>query len=394
MNIEDIIVVVVNNRIPLNSWDCRLVDSLFEQIILNNSLTEKQGNAVVKILKKYSPHISRITGKDIKQFLETPTYRLGIRTINLIKKAGIVEHEIFGKAIRMEFPFNFEIIQEIKNKKTFDHSGRWDSEEKVWIFPLNETNISHLSTIIRNYQFETDLELRGYIEQVEKIIENMDEHIPLLVLENNETKIRNFSQNLSVFDSKNILKSIFEARKMGILTWDDYIDEYLSSEIDNETTRDFLMSDPGQKFHVDRGKKDIFSLSDIILNMGPTLFIVPGGSELENLQNCFNFLTSIGIDQKEISVMFRLSQENHKSFNDFVKNQGLNNPISESTRAVFISGKLPKPLLKSKIKFHSVVNMGFDHAHYTMRDFVKNHENVVYYAEITIRTHIIENEEL
>ena len=95
MNIEDIIVVVVNNRIPLNSWDCRLVDSLFEQITLNNSLTEKQGNAVVKILKKYSPHISRITGKDIKQFLETPTYRLGIRTINLIKKASIVEHEIF-----------------------------------------------------------------------------------------------------------------------------------------------------------------------------------------------------------------------------------------------------------------------------------------------------------
>jgi hypothetical protein len=394
MNIEDIIVVVVNNRIPLNSWDCRLVDSLFEQIILNNSLTEKQGNAVVKILKKYSPHISRITGKDIKQFLETPTYRLGIRTINLIKKAGIVEHEIFGKAIRMEFPFNFEIIQEIKNKKTFDHSGRWDSEEKVWIFPLNETNISHLSTIIRNFQFETDLELRGYIEQVEKIIENMDEHVPLLVLENNETKIRNFSQSLSFFDSKNILKSIFEARKMGILTWDDYIDEYLSSEVSNETTRDFLMSDPGQKFHVDRGKKDIFSLSDIILNMGPTLFIVPGGSELENLQNCFNFLTSIGIDQKEISVMFRLSQENHKNFNDFVKNQGLNNPISESTRAVFISGKLPKPLLKSRIKFHSVVNMGFDHAHYTMRDFVKNHENVVYYAEITIRTYIIENEEL
>lgn len=394
MNIEDIIVVVVNNRIPLNSWDCRLVDSLFEQIILNNSLTEKQGNAVVKILKKYSPHISRITGKDIKQFLETPTYRLGIRTINLIKKAGIVEHEIFGKAIRMEFPFNFEIIQEIKNKKTFDHSGRWDSEEKVWIFPLNETNISHLSTIIRNFQFETDLELRGYIEQVEKIIENMDEHVPLLVLENNETKIRNFSQSLSFFDSKNILKSIFEARKMGILTWDDYIDEYLSSEVSNETTRDFLMSDPGQKFHVDRGKKDIFSLSDIILNMGPTLFIVPGGSELENLQNCFNFLTSIGIDQKEISVMFRLSQENHKNFNDFVKNQGLNNPISESTRAVFISGKLPKPLLKSRIKFHSIVNMGFDHAHYTMRDFVKNHENVVYYAGITIRTYIIENEEL
>jgi hypothetical protein len=38
--------------------------------------------------------------------------------------------------------------------------------------------------------------------------------------------------------------------------------------------------------------------------------------------------------------------------------------------------------------------MGFDHAHYTMRDFVKNHENLVYYAEINIRTYIVENEEL
>jgi hypothetical protein len=79
--------------------------------------------------------------------------------------------------------------------------------------------------------------------------------------------------------------------------------------------------------------------------------------------------------------MFRLPKETHENFNNFVKNSGFNNPITDTTRAVFISGKSPKPVLKSGIKFHTVVNLGFDNVHYSLRDFVNNHENLVYYTE-------------
>ena len=46
---------------------------------------------------------------------------------------------------------------------------------------------------------------------------------------------------------------------------------------------------------------------------------------------------------------------------------------------MFVSGKLPKPLIESGIRFNSVVNVGFNNAHYTLKEYAKNHQNVVYF---------------
>ena len=381
MNIEDLVIFSVRNGIPLNSWDSRLVNSIYEQIIFKNSLTEKQGAAMVKILKRYQSAISAQAGQDISQFLENPSYRLGIRKVNTIKRITIVEHDHYGKAVQVEFPFDQKIIESIKDKKNIDHQGKWDSEKKSWIFPLSEYSIAHLTKIAQENAFEMDTEFSSYAEQYNTIVKNIEQYIPILVAENDGVKIRNFSQNLPIFPSENILKSVFEARKLGVFTWGENIEDHLKTDEISETTRNFLKSDPSEDFHINNEKYDIFSLADIVINMTPTLFIIPGGSELEKLQACCEFLKNIGIDSSKISVMFRLPKETHENFNNFVKNYGLNNPITDTTCAVFVSGKFPKPVLKSGIKFHTVVNLGFDNVHYSLRDFVKNHENLVYYTE-------------
>jgi hypothetical protein len=91
-------------------------------------------------------------------------------------------------------------------------------------------------------------------------------------------------------------------------------------------------------------------------------------------------MKQIGMQDHEMSVMFRLPSNTHEIFNNFVKNNNLNNPLTEDTKVVFVSSKLPKPVLKSKIKFHCVLNMGFSNVHYTMKDFVGKHENLVFYS--------------
>jgi hypothetical protein len=226
-----------------------------------------------------------------------------------------------------------------------------------------------------------DVEFGSYVEQYNSIIENIEQYIPILVAENDGVKIRNFDEKLMNFSSENILKSLFEARKLGVLTWGENIEDHLQNSDIDEITRNFLKSDPSDDFHINSEKNGIFSLADIVINLTPTLFIIPGGSELEKLQTCCEFLKNISIDSNNISVMFRMPKETHENFNNFVKNFGLNNPITETTRAVFVSGKFPKPVLKSGIKFHSIVNLGFDNVHYSLRDFVKNHENLVFYTE-------------
>jgi hypothetical protein len=110
------------------------------------------------------------------------------------------------------------------------------------------------------------------------------------------------------------------------------------------------------------------------------LVVIPGGSEYENLVMSHTFMKQIGMQDHEMSVMFRLPSNTHEIFNNFVKNNNLNNPLTEDTKVVFVSSKLPKPVLKSKIKFHCVLNMGFSNVHYTMKDFVGKHENLVFYS--------------
>lgn len=381
MNIEDIVIFSVRHAIPLNSWDARLIGSIYEQLIIKNSLTEKQGAAVVKILKRYNTAISAQAGRDILQFLENPTYRLGIRKINTVKQISVVDHETYHRAIRVEFPFEQPIIEAIKSKKSVNHAGQWDPEKKCWIFPLSEYSIAHLAKIAQENSFKMDEEFASYVEQYNAIVKNIEQYIPILVAENDGVKIHNFSQNSPIFPSENILKSVFEARKLGVFTWGETIEQYLETDEISEITRDFLKSDPGENYYINNEKNNIFALTDIVSYMTPTLFIIPGGSELEKLQACCDFLQRIGIDTTQISVMFRMPKETHENFNIFVKNSGINNPITETTRAVFVSGKLPKPVLKSGIKFHSVINLGFDNVHYSMKDFVRNHENLVYYTE-------------
>ena len=381
MNIEDLVVFSVRHAVPLNTWDARLVVSIYEQIITKNSLTEKQGAAMVKILKRYHSAISTHAGQDILQYLENPTYRLGIRKINTVKRITIVEHELYERAIQVEFPFDQNIIEAIKSKKHIQHAGQWDSEKKSWIFPLSEYSIAHLAKIAQENSFEMDEEFTSFVKQYNAVVENIEQYIPILVAENDGVKIRNFDEKLANFSSENILKSVFEARKLGVLTWGENIGDHLETAGTSEITRNFLQSEPGENYHINSEKNDIFSLTDIVQNMTPTLFIIPGGSELEKLQDCCAFLQSIGFEPNEVSVMFRMPKETHENFNNFVKNSGYNNPITDTTRAVFVSGKFPKPILKSGIKFHTVINLGFDNVHYSLRDFVKNHENLVYYTE-------------
>jgi len=381
MNIEDLVAFSIRHPVPLNSWDSRMMNSIYEQIAFKNSLTEKQGAAVVKILKRYHLAISLQVGQDILQYLENPSYRLGIRKINTAKRITVVDHELYERAIQVEFPFDQNIIEAIKDKKNINHAGQWDSEKKSWIFPLSEYSIAHLKNIAQENSFEMDEEFASYAEQYNTVVKNIEQYIPILVAENEGVKIRNFDEKLVNFSSENILKSVFEARKLGVLTWGENIEEYLETEEIDQNTRDFLRSDPSTDFHINSEKYDIFALADIVKYLSPTLFIIPGGSELEKLQDCCNFLQGIGIEPNEVSVMFRMPKETHENFNNFVKNSGFNNPITSATRAVFISGKFPKPVLKSGIKFHTVINLGFDNVHYSMRDFVKNHENLVYYTE-------------
>ena len=83
-----------------------------------------------------------------------------------------------------------------------------------------------------------------------------------------------------------------------------------------------------------------------------------------------------------MSVLFRLPNDSGSMFNDLVKTYNLNSPIDENTKVVFISQKLPKPLLKSGIEFKFIINLGqLSGVHYSLSNYLQDKMDVIKYTD-------------
>jgi len=379
MYIEDFITSLIHNRVPLNAYDSNVVNSFYFQILSMNGFTEKQSALAIRISNRYAAALSRIAGKDVTAFLTTPSFKYTIRKTVNTRSVNIVENEFFERVIEARFPFDETIITEIRKFKNqnYDNLVTWDKEKTAWVFHLNEPNIKFVADLFKNTDANFDEEFQNYSDQLEKIIEDMDNHIPMLVVDNGVTKIINATKNMPEIDPNDLLEAVFKARQYGVTMWDDEINQFVDT-ID-PATRKFLNTGFTETTRLDADWAGVACLKHISKFLGPILFIIPGGSEFKKIQQIYTILNDIGILNKNMSVLFRLSNETGKDFNDFVKNHQLNNPICTDTQAVFVSGKLPKPLIESGIKFNSIVNVGFNNAHYTLKEYSKSHQNVVYF---------------
>jgi hypothetical protein len=382
MNTEDLITTLAfAPQVKLNNWDSQMVYSFSDQIGRGHGFTEKQASVAVRILKRYTAMLATLVKQDVEKFLENPVYKYPFRKLNHLKMISIIDYPVYSRAIKLEFPYNEELVKSIrKHREDFAHAA-WDPEKKAWIFALTEGAVHFLSQLMRTDEFSCDEEFQNYADQATVICDHIAEFVPMLVLDQGKPVFLNISKNMPDLQSTEILPAIFEARRRGIFTWSEEITAYLNSLDLNENVKKFLQTEANDDLHINCEKTPISCLSDIVTHMRPCLFVIPGGSEFAKLTQAYEFLQTQGIPNESISVMFRLDSKIDEKFNIFVKENKLNSPITENTKIVFISSKLPKPVLKSNIKFNAVINMGFGGVHYSIREYVGNHENLIYYTE-------------
>ncbi len=382
MYIEDLIIALAyDHRVTMNPYDTNLIHSFYDQVTRGLGFTEKQATLSVKILKRQIPKLNLIFNQDISTFLENPQFRLSRRTVASAKKMTIQPHEIYGKVIKVEFPFNEAVLAKVRKEKMSLNYANWDPEKKSWIFSLDERSLKFLIGLAVEENFSVDEEFEDYQSQFTDIERNIEQYVPMLSLDGEKLKFLNISPKIPQPTNSNILENLFLARKLGIFTWDEQIvdsDEWKNA---NSVTRQFLSIAPNEEFSINVEDTAISSLSDIVNYLSPTLFVIPGGTELEKLEKCITFLNDNGITNDEISVLFRLPKETGEKFNNFVKDENLNSPITEKTKAVFISSKVPKTILESRIKFNLIVNFNFYSIHYSIKNLLKWHHNVITIVE-------------
>lgn len=366
----------------MNSYDAKIISSFSVQCWLGTSgLTEKQAALAIKILNRYEKKLSAYLTVSVKPFLDNPTYRNPLRKINTkTYKVSIVNHDQWGKAIKVEFPYDqihIEAIRASRDKITY---AIFDREQTAWHFSLEEASIVLIKNLFKNVEVDFDENFQKYLKQVNNVLENMENFVPMLVLDNGTPKLKNVSDHTPEIKSTEVLPSIFEARKYGVSTWDDKIDTYLNSENVNPVTKDFLTSQMNSKFFVNSDNLPISSISDIVKYLKTCLIIVPADKELSKTSLVYNFLIEQGYQSNQMSVMFRLPSDSGAEFNEFVRNNKMNNQITSETKFVFVCSKMPKPLIKRNINFDLILNLGYVSPHYTLQHYLRNCQNIVYYT--------------
>lgn len=378
MYIEQLIsIACTKNTVSSFHFDGKIFLSLFLQINNGSALTEKQGHLAVSLLKKYKTKIEACVGHEISVFLENPQFKLPFRVTNNTKKVSISKHTGYGKVIRVDFPYNEELVAKFKENRHKLDTAFWEKDEKCWIFSLDEKSISFLMDLLPQYNFEFDKEFENLIEQVKAIQKNLENLVPMLVFDGTSIKTVNTAHTLPNFSSNNFIETLIAAKNYGITIWDTTIQEKIDQlDIDPEVKK-FILNDPGQPFNVNAENTPIYEFREVLKYLFPCLVVIPDRKELEKLIKTVNMFNSMGVDNSEMTVLFRLSNETNENFNRYVKEYELNTPLTDKTKVVFVCNQIPKTLLKPRKEFNCVLNYNFYNIHYKIRDFILWHQNVI-----------------
>lgn len=384
----DGIYLFVADPIPLLQMDEGIVNSLSTQIAMGNGFTEKQAILALKLVRRYARQLSVALNKDVIPFIDSPEYKLPTRIINQSKT--IVIKKIVGsnkKIISINFPYNEIVVNNIKVYKKLlsqkSHTGNsinWNIDNKSWDFDLREEHVSWINSNIVNESFVVDESFVELVDQIEKVKNNIEGHVPMVIFEENKFRFVNVPPSVPQPSSLDVVDVLVEARKYGITIWSETIDAVLGKIDLNPFLLKFLTSPNLTSLPEDREKLTMTDITSIVECSLPCLVVIPGGSELKHLELCYKLFQKYGISTEEMTVLFRLEGEIGKNTNSFIKENKLNNPISEKIKIVFISGKVPKPLVESKTNFSTILNFGISGVHYTLSNYLKNHHFVINYT--------------
>lgn len=388
MFIEDIIKVVAGHMMfgqpPIkfsSPFEEKFIDSLALQISNSNGLTVKQATLSVRILEKIEPQIIAIIGKKTWDF-SNPQFAKPFRQLSIQRTITIKDKKIF-----VGFPYDEPVIQSIKEYKNTRPTGstiEWDMEEKAWVFSLTEPNLGWIKNNLK--EFQADDEFKSLVSDIEHIEENFEPYIPMLSLVDDRPKLINVHASVPELESEDWLAHCFHAKRYGVAVYSDRIQDFIDSA--GPVTKAVLNPDmEDTEIWIDSRVHGVDAFKDVIDHGAPILFVLPGGSEYQHLKNWHEFMLSRGIKTEEMSVMFRLPNEGKGDFNIYVKEHNLNNAVTENTKAVFVSIKIPKPLVKTDIKFDVIINLGYySNTHFSMETVLMNAPTLIYYTDSQPKT--------
>ena len=351
--------------------------------------TEKQARLALVILKRYLTKFQAY-GMDIKKLLDDPVYDNPFRVINFEKVIEKYTDEDGVSKIELRFPYHKKIISLIRILKDQRNlpAGyyQYDGESKKWTFLQTDVTTYYLTLIAVRYDFKfVDESLLDDYDQIKKEIINYRQPTAKLIA--GEIVLGNVSDSLQEYWNKNLrdkkqlvqvdsLKN-FEINTNGI-------------HVPAETTLGYKIAHNNN--HMLWIDKNTYSKNEVVkalveLDIFPLLVPVNGDvnteEEVKEFWEWLKVLEAHGIDiLNQCSWGFDLKEPIYKKdidqFNERTYLIDSHKPkeffenlyelhqmskqfkyINEETKILFVRNRIPRALIKSKIKIKaSLITLG------------------------------------
>lgn len=381
---------ILNIRLDYNEKS--IIKSLGRQVQNGLALTDRQLDLAVKKIEKYRENLEK-NGVDVNMILETTPLKMPVRYIDRSQKIFLSEDSDKKIIINLKFSSNKNFD---KNWEEISKKIIGEVKEKSFLkeVPFNENNIFQVMSKFSNGEFVIENKILEIFEKIEKIQENPTNFVPYIDLIDDQIEIKNHSTTCKKFIDENYKKLVDHApfefidkvKSCGIF----YKTSKILEKIENSSLNDLsknVITNVSKKFRVSPEKYSTENLLNTVdqLNQWPVLFVVD--EDLNRNDLVLEFCESLyqRIPKNTINVFYRLTNNSSEAqkFNQYVKDNSLNNYIDETTKAVFISKqRIPKPLFRSTWRPYTAIVL-------TNHDFGKiasylNNIPVVYYYNSSI----------
>jgi len=366
-----------NTHIKPHPKDHETVRSLAES---QYAWTEKQGRLALVILKRYLTKF-QAHGMDIKPLLDNPKYEDEFRVISFDKVIEKYTDEEGVDKIELRFPYNKKVIQLIRCLK--DHRdfpagySQYDGEAKKWTFLHTDVTAYYLTLIAARYDFKfTDDSLLEDYETIKKE-----------VIGHKQTSAKLIGGEIVLVDAPQSLQEYWDIHLKG---------KAPLAQVDS--LKNFNISTAGIDVHADTsiGKKiahnkyhklwidsKAFSKKEVVkglieLDCFPIIMPVSGDIHMEaDVKDFWEWLNAFkshgidllnqcswGFDVKEPIFKKDIDKHNDKTYlldnqksQEFFENlyelhqmSKQFKLINQDTKIIFVRNRIPRALIKSKIK--------------------------------------------
>ena len=342
--------------------------------------TEKQARLALVILKRYLTKF-QAHGMDIKKLLDDPKYEDDFRVISFDKVIEKYTDEDSVERIEMRFPYNKKVIQLIRcMKDKRDLPGMYalyDGEKKTWTFQHSDVTAYYLTLIAARYDFKfTDDSLLHDYEKVKQ--EVIGHRQPSARLIGNDIVLCNAPESMQEHWNENVknktaLHQVDALKNLQISTH--------GISVKAETQIGYKIAH--NKYHKLWIDSKTFSKNEVVkglveLDCFPFIMPVSGDIHMEaDVKEFWEWMNAFksngidllnqcswGFDVKE--PIFKKDVDRHNERTYLLDNQKSEEffqnlfelhqmskqfkLINQDTKIIFVRNRIPRALIKSKIK--------------------------------------------